>query len=903
MRKFKTLLCICWLVGVLFHAFPSLAQTKKSKEKVSPYQSLGDQHFKVNAYYYAIAEYKKVLATEPANVHCNYYLAECYRELGNYQEAERYYSAVIKNGGLTEFPLSRYYYALMLRDNNKYDQSLNEFQNFLNEYKSPNLKGEEIRESAKQAIEGLKFVKEELKRPQRDYELKLLPMPINSAYSDLDPTIIPGNDSLLVITTARKDAVGSQDKHAGQDHADMLRYIKTQSGWEEYIPTTEDNFYSLNTKYTEKSGSFTADGKKFYFARCDMAVKVGQYETFNCGIYVVKKDDKGHWGQPEKLNSQINMEGEWNSHPCISPDGKVLFFASRRPGGLGGIDIWYSINTGNENWTAPLNLGDGVNTVFNDIYPKYYPQEKALYFCSNGRPGFGGFDIFVSYEAENFETSTNLSLPFNSSRDDFSYCLGSEFGYFSSNRPGGLGNDDIYLFKKIPKPDAEIATINKDSIPEDTKSIAIVGTIVNANDNTPAPNIEIALTDEGKNHLKTTTTNNQGEFRFDNLSASKSYRVVLVEQDSKLTQVIQYIVDTVYVLASQQEAKSITFENIYFDFNSSDLRPEARKTLDELVAYAKKNPGIQIELNANADAIGSAQYNKVLSEKRGNVAKQYLIEHGIDPSRIVMTALGSDRPLASNQNEIGRQLNRRVELFVLGGPDYQTRNMTYVIEPQATLEAIAKRFNMTVEEIKEINALTTNQLVPFTPLRVRRNTGDGDIIAQSTMSATFSKDSKLNKKEYAAYMQKQAAIDQSYALQNQDIVEKNKVIAQKNTEIQQNIIVREQKITLLEGEDVYKVNAQNTLFSIAKLYRMDVATLKSINGLTSDTIYINQLIKVKITGYSPTANEYVVKEGETLESIAAKNGITVEQLMEYNNPRLREYTLQKNMILYIRKKE
>ncbi|MFN8415641.1 MAG: LysM peptidoglycan-binding domain-containing protein [Cytophagaceae bacterium] len=901
MRKLKTLLCICWVLGSLLYTLPSLAQSKKVK--ASPYQVLGDQHFKVNAYYYAITEYKKVLTTEPTNTHCHYYLAECYRELGNYIDAEKSYSAVIRNGGLTEFPFARYYYALMLRDNNKYDQSLNEFQNFLNEYHAPNLKGEEIRESAKQAIEGLKFVMEELKRPQRDYDLQLLPVPTNSEFSDLDPTIVPGNDSFLVITTARKDAVGSQDKHAGQDHADMLRYIKTKAGWEEYVPETEDNFESLNSKYTEKSGSFTADGKKFYFARCDMAVKVGQYETFNCGIYVVKKDDKGNWGQPEMLNSQINMEGEWNSHPSISPDGKVLFFSSRRPGGLGGIDIWYSINTGNENWTAPLNLGEGVNTVFNDIYPKYYPQEKALYFCSNGRPGFGGFDIFVSYEIENFETSTNLSLPFNSSRDDFSYTLGTDFGYFSSNRPGGLGNDDIYLFKKIAKPDAQIASVNKDSIPEDTKSIAIVGTIVNANDNTPATNVEVALTDDSKNHLKTTTTNNQGEFRFDNLSATKSYRVVLVEKDAKVTQVIQYLVDTVYVLASNQDVKTITFENIYFDFNSSDLRPEAVKTLDELVAYAKQNPSIQIELNANADAIGSAQYNKILSEKRGNAAKQYLIEHGVDPSRIVMTALGSARPLASNQNEIGRQLNRRVELFVLGGPDYQTKNMTYVIEPQATLEAIAKRFNMTVEEIKEINALTTSNLIPFTPLRVRRNTGDGEIIAQSTMSASYSKDSKLNKKDYSAYMKKQAAIDQSYALQNQDIVEKNKVIAQKNQEIQQQIVVREQKITLLEGEDVYTVQAQNTLFTISKLYRMDVPSLKALNGLTSDTILVNQLIKVKVGTYKPAANEYIVKEGETLESIAAKYNLTVDQLVEFNSPRLREYILQKNMILYIAKKE
>ncbi|MCU0417600.1 MAG: LysM peptidoglycan-binding domain-containing protein [Cytophagaceae bacterium] len=898
----KIIHIFCWLIACWIVVTAPVQAQNNTKVKASPYQTLGDQHFKVNAYYYAIAEYKKVLQTDPNNVHCNFYLGECYRELGKYVDAERHYASVIKNNGLTEFPVARYWYAMMLRDNNKYDQSLKEFTSFVNEFKAPNLRAEEYRESAKQAIEGLKFVEEELKKPQRDYNVKLLPVPLNSEQSDLDPVITPGNDSLLVITTTRKDAVGTQDKHAQQDHSDMLRFTKTGTGWEQYTPITEDHFDALNSKFTEKSGSFTADGSKFYFARCDMAVKVGQYETFNCGIYVVSKDAKGHWGVPVLLNENINPEGEWNSHPSISPDGKVLFFSSRRPGGLGGVDIWYSINTGNENWSAPINLGEGINSVFNDIYPKYYAEEKLLYFCSNGRPGFGGFDIFVASEEDNFESSRNLSLPFNSSRDDFSYMMGKQFGYFSSNRPGGLGNDDIYIFNKIAKPDAQIASIDKDSIPVDAKSIAIVGTIVNASDNTPAKNVEVALTDEGKNHLKTTTTNNEGEFRFDNLSASKSYQVVLVEKDAKVTQMIQYVVDTVYVLASSQESKTISFENIYFDFNSADLRPEAKLTLDELIAYARKNPGIQIELNANADAIGSAQYNKVLSAKRGNAAKEYLIANGVDPSRIVMTALGSERPLASNENEIGRQLNRRVELFVLGGPDYQTQTMTYVIEPQATLEAIAKRFNMTIEEIKEINALTTTSLVPFTPLRVRRNTGDGDIIAQSTMSATFSKDSKLNKKQFAGYMKKQAALDQSYALQNEEIVERNKVIAQKNQEIQQNIVLRQQqKITLNEGEALYKVNAHNTLFSIAKLYRMDVASLKALNGLSGDTIYIHQLIKVKTGIHAKTASEYQVKEGDTLESIAASFNITVDQLLEWNNPNLKEYTLQEGMFLYIMK--
>ena len=291
----------------------------------------------------------------------------------------------------------------------------------------------------------------------------------------------------------------------------------------------------------------------------------------------------------------------------------------------------------------------------------------------------------------------------------------------------------------------------------------------------------------------------------------------------------------------------------------------------------------------------------MLSEKRGQAAIDYLVSKGVDHSRIVMNPLGKERPLTSNDNEFGRQLNRRVEFYILGGVGYETKNMTYVVEPQTTIYAIAKKFNMTVEEIREINALTSDDIIPYTPLRVKRNVGDNDIIAQVSMTESMTlKDEKKNKKYYNTLATKNAAVDESMNRSNIDIAEKNEIIADKNVEIAKNIELKKiQKVSLKEGEDLYKVAPKNTIFSIGKLYHMTVSEIMTLNNFTYDTIYVNQLVKVKIGVHRPTANEYLVKEGDFLENIAYEHGVTVEQIMTLNP--IQGYTLQRNMILRLRK--
>jgi peptidoglycan-associated lipoprotein len=870
------------------------------KMKKDPHVIEGDQLFNNYEFFASGWAYKKAFDKDPGNYYAMYQYAEACREYFDYENAEVYYKKTIDQA-LDLFPLARFWYGYMQLENGQYNAAKKTFEIFLSEYKLKTLEAEEYKEKANQGIRGCDFALAEMQKPKRDYEFNNIPMPVNTDFSEYSP-VIAEHDSSIVITSSRKESKGHEEfGMLGGSYSDMFRFEETKEGW---IPkVSEDNFDITNTKFNESAGSFTEDKKKYYFTRCDEKIRVGDYEELNCVIYVTKASDEGKWGEPVRLNENVNMKGQWNAQPSVSPDGKVLFFVSKRSGGFGLHDIWYSTCNGDDKWGPANNMGEGINTIFVDISPKYYAAEKLLFFSSNGREGLGGLDIYMSREETEFTETKNVGMPFNSHRDDFYFVLGEKKGYVASNRQGGLGNDDIYTFS-IKSTETLLALIEKDSIIEDVKSISVVGTLVDENSKQPVADIPVALTDENSVQLKTTTTNEDGKFRFDNLPAGKTYKVVVIEKDAKLTQRIQYLAQDVEVRGSDKMSSRKLFENIYFDFDRYELRPEAKKALNELVSYSKNHPEIQIEMNANTDSIGSVEYNKKLSEERGQAAREYLVGAGLDKSAVVVNSLGKGHPLAPNMNQIGRLLNRRVEFYIVGGPGYETKLMTYVIEPKENIHDIAKRFDMSVDELKALNDLETDKLIPYTPLRVRRHVGDDDMIAQVSMANSFKNVDKKNNRYYQEKAKKQQGIDASLALANQEIKAKNDSI-QKINEVRRIAIEKKRAEAALaagskltQGEDIYVTQPKNTLYKIAKLYGMRVEDIFSINGLTSDTIYVGQKIKVKTQSRPLEANEYFAKEGDTLEKLAMEFKVSVETLRTWNH--IEGYLLRRDMILKVK---
>jgi len=412
-------------------------------QKATSINQAAERFFENEQYYKAAEYYKRALKKEPENLTANYQLAECYRELTNYSQAEYYYEKAL-GGSNQRFPKARYYFALMKKFNGNYEEALNNFERFIEEVEDNSYIGSEekiiFRNQAQIEREGCLLALQELSQPVRNHEFTILSKPINSPYNDFAPYVYQ-NDSSIIIASSRESTKGKNlDVKFGEAFADMFRFNKEDSLW---VRTSDsDNFSkAINTKFPEGSGIFNKAYDKFYFTYC-------HDDLGGCQIFLSKFDGKT-WKEPEPLNENINVAGYDMRHPSLSPGGDTLFFSSNRPGGEGASDIWISISAGDDSWGPPQNLGSDVNTPFREISPFFDYKESVLFFASDGHKGYGGFDIYVT-ENDNF-TSTNIfnmGFPYNSNRDDAFLILGEDHGYLASNRLEGVGKFDIYTFNK-----------------------------------------------------------------------------------------------------------------------------------------------------------------------------------------------------------------------------------------------------------------------------------------------------------------------------------------------------------------------------------------------------------------------------------------------------------------------
>lgn len=882
--------------------------SKKKKRIKSEDEETGDKYFEIEEYFQAAQFYEKVAKVEPQNEDVAIRLAESYELMFNYKKAEEWYKKASEINS-PDYPLAGYKYAAMLKTNGKYEEAKAAFEKFISSYNPPAgaTTPDHFKEQAALEMNGAALAIDEMKKPQRDYNFKVLKRPVNSQNSDYAPCIAD-HDSSIIVTSAREGATGGETYNKfGEAFSDMYRLVKKDGDtWVKTVDKTDFEIV-LNTEFNDASGSFSKDKKRYYFTSCKEADKKGSSDA-ECAIYFSELKD-GKWTKAVRLNENVNAIGSWNAQPSVNDTGDTLFFVSKRTGGKGMHDIWFCTAKPNTNdWSAAKNL-DKVNTPFIDMSPCYHDSLHTLFFASNGHEGFGGLDLLMA-RGTNFETIRNLGLPFNSNLDDFYMVAGKTKGYLASNREGGLGNDDIYMFNLQSK-QTIITLTDQDSVGV-ASSVSITGEVFYRFNHLPAEGVEIALLDENGNIVKKVKTNENGEFRFENLPGIAGYKVLLDENDPNLTVNAKYEVENVAMRKSDKAPSRVLFENIYFDFDKAELRPEAKKVLDELVAYYNKNKdkNIQIELVANTDNFGANEYNQALSTERGNAAQAYLMKKGVNRSALTVAPKGEDNPVETNDNAAGRQLNRRVEFYIIGGEGVETKAMTYIIEPKTDIYTVAKKFNMSVDEIKALNGLSGEDLLAFRPLRVRR-TGDKDLYAPiSSASYQLSKDEEMK-------------LVPDYSVQ-QGVSTGRK----KSGRRMSGGSTSGGKVAATPQEGYHIVEPLNTMYSIAKQYNITLADLKSWNGLGDNTnLQIGQKLKVSAsagaatdagsssanttsasagnTGQSSGGDEvdaegkYKVREGDTMYSIAKKFGLTVEELMQMNG--LENFSLYKSMRLKVKK--
>jgi outer membrane protein OmpA-like peptidoglycan-associated protein/tetratricopeptide (TPR) repeat protein len=729
------------LVTGIFFWFEASGQNDQSLKSL---QQEADQFYADEQYNLAIQYYRELTDRNFAGPAVAYRLAECYRKVFLYTEAEAYYFKV-NLVAPKEYPLALYYYGLMLKFNGNFDEAIASFDDFIALHQQERT----YHEFVEQAIidkAGSEIAKTEMASGKST--MPLVQLVFNTVYNDYAPAV---RDSANIVITSGRIASNrvSIDERFGEAFTDNYYFERTTQGWQD---KTKQLFSVTNSRFNDGSGCFNRNGDKYYFTIC------GQ-DGPQCKLFVtVYLNNK--WSEPLALNSNINFKSTESKHPALH-GGDTLIFASNRPGGHGGFDLWMSINAGGEQWGPAINLGTSVNTKLNEVSPALTAYNNVLFFASDGHPGHGGLDLFMAKRMSTQDTLLyNLDLPFNSNRDDAFVSFSDHALYWSSNRSKGLGGFDIYSVK-IPSVIAFISKIslkkrdsrrlanlqsrtattsqqlnlnasrleekvdyddltyekkrvvqellenrinNKQSgadqfgltiqeyqqlqqIAEEryqdlisgkvstrgylikvtaatdaTKDFTVNGFLEDSLTGNRMASRKILLTDRLGEVIKTTMTNEEGKFRFTDVSPKQELYIRIERIPSaELTPVVRDIKISVSNAPSE-----VRFENVYFDFDHYNIRPEASRVLDALAEQLIDHPAAQVEVFAYADDRGSMEYNLRLTQKRGQSVVNYLKNKGVDQTGIAIIAKGKREAQNKTTMELQRQLDRRVELYVNG---------------------------------------------------------------------------------------------------------------------------------------------------------------------------------------------------------------------------------------------
>ncbi|KDN56730.1 cell envelope biogenesis protein OmpA [Flavobacterium seoulense] len=493
---------------------------------------------------------------------------------------------------------------------------------------------------------------------------------INSKYSDYGSSYYNGN---LIFATARDTGnfVKRMDPWTGEGFTNLYQSTIDSDG---FLTNVKRAFKNLNTKFHEATPIFTKDGKTVYFTRNNYNKGKRGNDTKKITLLKVYKatlnGDK--WENVTEL--PFNSDNYSVAHPALSFDEKTLYFASDMPGTIGQSDI-YKVSI-NEDGTfgTPENLGKGINTEGRETFP-FITEKNELYFASDGHPGLGGMDVFVSKARQDgtFKDVLNVGEPLNSSKDDFAllFNIKTKIGYVTSNRDGGLGGDDIYKVKETRPIEYPCEQF-------------LGGTVVDLETREPVANAKVSLYDSSYKFLKSATTNAKGEFDFGEVDCDAKYYIKTEKEEYNTDEISTTIGDatgkTIVPITIEKTLKKVTVGDdiakafgikiIYFDLNKFNIRPDAALELSKILDVMVQNPTIKIDIRSHTDSRNTAAYNEKLSERRASSTMEWLIQNGIDKSRLTAKGYGESQLVNKCADgvectEDEHQANRRSEFVIV----------------------------------------------------------------------------------------------------------------------------------------------------------------------------------------------------------------------------------------------
>ena len=491
---------------------------------------------------------------------------------------------------------------------------------------------------------------------------------INSKYSDYGSTIV---DNKLIFTSARDTGGVGQRKHAWTGEHFTNLYAAGVNG--ELIPSNPVRYdANVNSKFHEATPVFTKDGNTMYFTRNNYldgkkgkdANKVTLLKIYKATLV------NNRWTNVTEL--PFNSNNFSTAHPALSPDEQTLYFASDRPGTIGQSDLYKVAINSNGTYGEPINLGVEINTEGRETFP-FVTKDNQLYFASDGHPGLGGLDVFTTKinNDGSFGEVENDGAEVNSPKDDFGYYRDSEInkGFFSSNRDGGLGSDDIYRFTSKDKCKQILKGIVTDSATGETLA-----------------GVQLILLNKQYKVIAETTSDALGYYAFD-VNCRRIYHVRANKKDytSKETKLrtpevtgetkldIQLESTICRVAVGDDLGKCFGIKMIYFDLDKSNIRKEASLDLAKILDVLIQNPTIKLDIRSHTDCRQTAKYNMALSDRRAKATIAWLVSKGIDSSRLTGRGYGESQLIndcgceptnASNCTEEQHQMNRRSEFII-----------------------------------------------------------------------------------------------------------------------------------------------------------------------------------------------------------------------------------------------
>lgn len=632
----------------------------------SPRQKKADVMFSKFAYAKAIPIYEQMLLKDDNTFHALKRLAESHLLLRDFEKSIPYFERFIETD---QTPFDYYFkYGMALKSAGKDKEALH----WLRRYKKFNKNDSRVKKFLKDGnLASIVF------NSRERYEVE--PVHFNSKYNDFGAI----NFNNRVYFSSSRPFDGKNEDLYDWDNQPWLDifYVEDELGsfsnrMSDYIVKTLDG--DINTKFHESSLAFSTDYKNdtiIYFTRNNhFQNKTGFHEVKfkeeklvekrnNLKIYKAEKVD-GEWKVTRNL--KMNADHYSTGHPSVNPNRTKLFFASDRPGGYGGTDIYYCDIHPRGGVGKPINAGPVVNTEGNEMFP-FVNNEGKLFFSSDGHAGFGQLDVFATITNQEDEVVDviNLGKPINSEKDDFSFYSNEDgtAGYVSSNRNGGKGGDDIYKFDFTP-------------------SLYLEGHVYDAVNNQPLDSVTIQLTkNSGDTFIKEVVTDSQGYYRmFVNRNMDYTLSVTRKTHPNKLVDFETFglprtqkkIVKDIYLEPVMDVKILAGLDKIYFDFDKSDIRADAANELDKVVDLMLHTyPYMSIRLEAHTDPVGTHEYNDKLSAARAKSTYEYLVNNGVPKERILSyNGYGKRRPVNDCQNKWDcpaemLELNRRTEFPIV----------------------------------------------------------------------------------------------------------------------------------------------------------------------------------------------------------------------------------------------